>query len=256
MTAPMDEPILEVLVVEDDEPLRAVLVHHLSALGWRVRGVGDGPAALDACAQRQPDVVVLDVMLPGASGIEVCTQLRALYDPSPGVLMLTARDAEADVILGFDSGADDYVVKPCRPKEVIARLRALGRRVRHPSRAPEPPVPDAGAPVPSSPDKAPLVHGALKIDEGKRRVTVGANALRLTPTEFELLHHMARVPERAFSRMDLLQEVWGSSHAGYARNVDCHVTRLRRKIEAAGLVPAPIETVHGMGYRFVTPGSP
>lgn len=237
---PMEPSRLDVLIVEDDDALRAVLAHHFAAERWTVRAVADGASALAACRERLPDVVVLDVMLPGATGLEVCAALRASYQPTPGVLMLTARDGEADVILGFDAGADDYVAKPCRPREVIARLRALGRRVRS--------GPPAALPAQVQ------VFGRLRIDTGTRRVTVGEAALRLTPTEFELLAFLAREPQRVYSRLTLLQEVWASSHPGYARNVDCHVTRLRRKLEAAGLAPAPIETVHGSGYRFVAPG--
>jgi DNA-binding response OmpR family regulator len=240
----MDSPSLDVLIVEDDDAARAVLAHHLGAERWSVRAVADGAAALEAVRERAPDVVVLDVMLPGACGLEICAALRALSSPSPGVLMLTARDGEADVILGFDSGADDYVVKPCRPREIIARVRALGRRVGQSSRPP----PDA-----RDEDRA-VVHGALHIDPRARRALVADKALRLTPKEFELLVLLASEPSRVHSRVDLLERVWDSTHAGYARNVDCHVTRLRRKLEAAGLCPAPIETVHGTGYRFVPPG--
>jgi DNA-binding response OmpR family regulator len=241
----MEPSALDVLIVEDDEALLAILAHHVAAEQWTVRTATTGDLALRACEERLPHVVVLDVMLPGMSGIDVCTALRARHHPSPGVLMLTARDTEADVILGFDSGADDYVVKPCRPRELLARLRALGRRAR------EEPIPSP-APSPIPGEAGDFVRGALRIDRRRRRVTVDDKLVRLTPTEFELLAFLAREPEQVYSRLELLRHVWDSTHPGYARNVDCHVTRLRRKIQAAGLVPAPIETVHGAGYRFAS----
>jgi DNA-binding response OmpR family regulator len=230
--------VVDLLLVEDDAGLGDVLRLHLAAEGWAVRVATDGEAALAACAQSLPDVVVLDVMLPRRSGLEVCAALRALYHPSPGVVMLTARDSELDVILGFEVGADDYVIKPSRPRELVARVRALLRRIE---RAPAAPVAERAEA---------LVHGALSIDVDARRVTVGGELLKLTPTEYTLLVHLARIPARVFSRQELLAAVFDSAHEGYARNVDCHVTRLRRKLEAAGLMPAPIRTVHGAGYAF------
>jgi DNA-binding response OmpR family regulator len=234
---------LHVLLVEDDLGLRQMLEPHLAAEpGWIVRAVGDGEAALGACETSLPDLVVLDVMLPGRSGLEVCALLRALYHPSPGVLMLTARADELDIILGFEVGADDYVLKPCRPREVVARLKALARRVRPPSR---------DAPEAVAPPSPVLVRGALAIDVGAQKVSVGERALKLTQTELAMLIELAREPEIVHTRASLLERVFETKHEGYARNVDCHVARLRRKLDAAGLVPCPIETVHGAGYRFV-----
>ncbi len=230
--------MLDVLIVEDDAGLRDVLAMHLGAEGWRVRRAGDGEAALAACAERLPDVVLLDVMLPRRSGIEVCAALRALYHPSPGVVMVTARDSELDTILGFEVGADDYVVKPCRPREVAARVRAVARRLPRPADAP--PGPRDGA----------VEHGALRVDPAAQKATVGGKPLKLTATEFALLHFLAGAPTRVWSRMELLAEVFDSTNHNYARNVDSHVMRLRKKLEAAGLAPAPIKTVHGAGYAF------
>jgi DNA-binding response OmpR family regulator len=226
----------DVLVVEDDNALREVLRMHLAAEGMTVRAAAEGEAALVMCDDRCPAVAVLDVMLPGQSGLEVCVALRARFDPSPGVLMLTARGDEADVLLGFDSGADDYVLKPCRPREVVARVRALLRRTE-----------------PHSERPGTLVRGPLRIIEAQHTVVVHGHPLRLTPTEFTLLATVAQHPGRMFSRAELLETVWATKHAGYARNVDCHVARLRRKLESAGLAPAPLETVHGFGYRFNEP---
>ncbi len=234
---------MDLLIVEDDAALGEVVALHLAAEGWRLRRVADGEAALAACAERLPDLVVLDVMLPKRSGLEVCAALRALYHPSPGVVMVTARDTELDVILGFEVGADDYVLKPFRPRELVARVRALIRRLGGVV---------AGAPAsdPARTAGTVVVHGALRIDIDARRVTVGKVVLRLTPTEFELLLLLARTPHRAWSRKQLLEKVFDSTHDGYSRNVDSHVMRLRKKIEIAGLRPAPIQTVQGTGYRF------
>jgi DNA-binding response OmpR family regulator len=231
---------LEVLLVEDDVALREILQLHLAAQpGWNIRAAGDGEAALAACAATLPDIVVLDVMLPGRSGLEVCAALRALYQPSPGVLMVTARAEEVDVIVGFEVGADDYVIKPCRPREIVARVKALARRVR--------PNDDRSEPAAT----AALVYGSLSIDPGGQKVTVAGQPIKLTPTELAMLIELASEPNTIHSRGRLLERVFDTNHEGYARNVDCHVARLRRKLDAAGLVPSPIETVHGTGYRFV-----
>jgi len=238
---------MDVLIVEDDPALGDVLAVHLAAEGWRLRRVEDGEAALAACAERLPDLVVLDVMIRKRSGLEVCAALRALYHPSPGVVMVTARDTELDVILGFEVGADDYVLKPFRPRELVARVRALNRRLGRaapPAPAPEP----AKAPAPAANNV--VTHGALRVDPDAREASVAGCALRLTPTEFELLLLLARTPQRAWSRKELLAKVFDSTHEGYSRNVDSHVMRLRKKIEMAGMRPAPIRTVQGTGYRF------
>jgi DNA-binding response OmpR family regulator len=244
---------LDVLVVEDDRMFRELLAYHLHAQGWTVRTAADGDEALAVCAERRPDVVVLDVMLPALGGYEACATLRRLYDPSPGVVMLTARTDEADTVMGLEVGADDYVVKPCRPREIVARIRALSRRIA-------PRVTDATATAPSelpagetppAPDGEVLERGRLRVDPRARRVTVDGRGVRLTPTEFALLAFLARAPARVYSRTELLERVWSSTRRGDGRNVDCHVTRLRRKLELAGLVPAPIEASHGAGYAFV-----
>jgi DNA-binding response OmpR family regulator len=230
---------LDVLLVEDDEPLARALLLHLRAESWTVRWAGDGELALGCCRERLPDVVVLDLMLPGRSGLEVCTELRTGFTPSPGVVMLTARSSEGDVVLGLDHGADDYVVKPCRPKELTARIRALSRRLQDGSRERD-----------VRPTEVAL--GRLRLDPGTRQVRAGDELLEVTPSEFALLEVFMRNAGQSLSRMDLLERVFESTHAGYARNVDCHVARLRKKLDAAGL-KASIETVYGSGYRFVTP---
>lgn len=234
----MGEP-LDVLLVEDDPSLREVLAIHFGAEGWVVRVTGDGLDAIAQCQARAPDVAVLDVSLPGASGIEICQHLRGGYTPAPGVVMVTARGSEVDVLLGLEVGADDYVVKPCRPREVVARVRALARRVR-----PE----LAGA-------RATAVRalGPLVVDTGAMRVTVNGAEVKLTATELSLLVELSARPDAVHPRGELLKSVFGLTHEGYARNVDCHVARLRKKLEVAGLEESPIHTVHGIGYRFLVP---
>lgn len=222
------------MVVDDDAVLRELLSLHLAAQGHRVRSAASGEDALAECARAVPDIVVLDLSLPGLSGLEVCTALRARYQPTPGVVIVTARASEADVMLGFDSGADDYVVKPCRPREVVARVAALGRRIR---------------PEPGS--REILRSGALVVDIAAVKVAVGQRAVELTPTEFALLVTLLRTPGVVHSRKALLATVWSSSNEGYARNVDCHIVRLRRKLGGAGIdAQAAIETIHGTGYRW------
>lgn len=220
------------LLVEDDAALARALSVNLTAEGWSLRWAATAAAALDEGRKLAPDVVVLDRMLPDADGLDVCVALRRELRPSPGVLMLTARGSEADVVLGLDHGADDYVVKPCRPRELVARVRAVLRRMR----------PESG--------EAALSRGRLRVDASRRQAWVDGAEVVLTPTELELLVVLCREEGRVHSRMELLAGVFGSTHAGYARNVDCHVARLRRKLEAAGLSPCPIHTVHRVGYRF------
>jgi DNA-binding response OmpR family regulator len=223
-----------ILLVEDDRALREVTAIHLEAAGYLVDAVGDGDAALAACATARPDVVVLDLNLPGIDGLEVCRTLRARFVPSPGVVMVTARGSEADMVIGLDAGADDYVVKPFAPAVLLARLAALVRRLGH------------QAPGPSEQVR----WHDIEIDLRGHRATALGEPLALTPTEFALLAQLCRCAGEVLSRKQLLHDVFGTTNEGYARNVDCHVTRLRRKLEAAGLTPAPIHAVHGAGYRL------
>jgi two-component system response regulator BaeR len=219
-----------VLLVEDDVALREVTAHHVASAGYDVTAVGDGESALESCEHRRPGVVVLDLMLPGRSGLDVCRELRGRYSPTPGVVMITARGSDADLITGFDAGADDYVVKPFAPQVLLARLTALVRRL--------------GATMAS------MRWGTIEVDSEAHRALVDGAPLALTPTELALLAVLVAAPGRVFSRRELLERVFSTSHDGYARNVDCHVTRLRRKLESAGLTPAPIHGVRGAGYRL------
>jgi DNA-binding response OmpR family regulator len=229
-----------VLLVEDDDALREVTAGHLARAGYIVEAVADGEAALEAARRERPAVVVLDLMLPKLPGLDVCRALRAQFDPSPGVVMVTARGSEADMVIGLDAGADDYVVKPFAPPILLARLAALVRRLREtqPTR------------TTSSSNTG---WNDIVIDPQARRATARGKPLTLTPTELAVLARFCAEPGVVLSRKQLLEEVFGTTHDGYARNVDCHITRLRRKLEAAGLEPAPIHTVHGAGYRLGDP---
>ncbi len=223
-----DAPL--VLVVEDDLTINQALADRLRADGLRVQQVHDGPAAVQACATTPPDLVLLDVMLPGMDGLEVCRRIQASR-PVP-VLMLTARAEETDVLVGLGVGADDYLTKPFRMREVVARVRALLRRVdRARTLAVDPP------PV--------LRCGDLVVDRAERRVLRAGREVHLTPLEFELLATLALTPGTVRTRADLMEEVWGWADARGTRTLDSHVKALRAKIGADR-----VRTVHGVGYAL------
>ncbi len=224
-----------VLVVDDDPNVADVLTVYLEREGFAVTSVADGQAALDAALTDPPDVVLLDVMLPGIDGLEVCRRLRAT-SPVP-VIMLTARGEETDRIIGLELGADDYVAKPFSPKEVTARVKAVLRRASGPL---------SGA-VPGTP--ASLRDGDLDVDVVGRETRIDGDLVGLTAREFELLVFMMRHPGRAFRREDLLQNVWGHSY-GDTSTVTVHIRRLREKIENDPSRPTRIGTVWGVGYRW------
>jgi len=223
MTAPR-----RILVVEDEPIINGAVTDRLVAEGYDVVRAWDGPGAVEAFSTHEPDLVVLDVMLPGFDGHEVCRRIQAVR-PVP-VLMLTARDDEADILVGLAVGADDYVTKPFRMRELVARVAALLRRV---DRA----VELAGRGI------ADL--GDLRIDPGARRVWTGDAEVHLTPTEFDLLLCLAASPGTVLTREHLLAEVWGWSDASGTRTVDSHVKALRAKIGAER-----VRTVHGVGYAL------
>ncbi|MPV37458.1 response regulator transcription factor [Georgenia subflava] len=220
------------LVVEDDVTINQALSDRLVAEGFAVVQAYDGPGAVAAHAEHQPDLVVLDVMLPGFDGIEVCRRVQATR-PVP-VLMLTARVEETDMLVGLAVGADDYVTKPFRMREVVARIRALLRRV---DRAQE-----------LAASREPRMElGDLTIDRAGRRVSVGSAEVHLTPLEFDLLLTLAAAPGTVRSREDLMREVWGWADARGTRTLDSHVKALRAKIG-----PDRVRTVHGVGYAMET----
>ncbi len=223
-----------VLVVEDEPTINQAVTDRLVAEGFDVRQAYDGPAAVATAQDWPAELLVLDVMLPGLDGHEVCRRVQA-GRPVP-VLMLTARDDETDVLVGLGVGADDYLTKPFSMRELVARSRALLRRV------------DRAAVLASQPSGGPLSVGPLQVDRPGRRVRVDGVDVHLTPTEFDLLVCLASSPGTVLTREELLAEVWDWPDAAGTRTVDSHVKSLRGKI-GAGLV----RTVHGVGYALETP---
>jgi DNA-binding response OmpR family regulator len=219
-----------ILVVDDDPTVAEVVAGYLDRAGFLVDRAADGPAALARAAARRPDLVVLDRMLPGMDGLEVCRRIRADGGPVP-VVMLTARGDEEDRILGLEVGADDYVTKPFSPRELVLRVRSVLRRAA--PRAALGPVSAAG----------------LTVDPAARRATRDGAELALTLREFDLLSFFLRNPGRAFAREDLMREVWGWAF-GELSTVTVHIRRLRGKIEDDPARPRLIRTVWGVGYRF------
>ncbi len=230
--------VTRVLVVEDEPDIAAQIAHRLTAEGWDVEVAGDGFGGVAAARTYQPDVVVLDVMLPGIDGLEVCRRIQA--EREVPVLMLTARDDETDILVGLGVGADDYMTKPFSMRELLARLKALLRRAER-ARRTAVESPEVGEP--------PLVLGDLEVDRAQRRVRRGGEEAHLTPTEFDLLVCLASSPRTVFSREKLLAEVWDWADASGTRTVDSHVKALRRKL-GADLV----RTVHGVGYALEPAG--
>jgi phosphate regulon transcriptional regulator PhoB len=223
-----------VLIVEDEPDIRNLIALHLSRDGFRCRTASNGVDALADARAARPDLVVLDLMLPGLGGLEVCRRLRAdAATAALPIIMLTAKADEVDRVVGLELGADDYVVKPFSPKELVARVRAVLRRSRSP-------VP-IDAPV--------LRAGALALDSARHRVTVGDRPLSLTPKEFDLLRALLESSGRVLTREHLLNRVWGHAHADEieSRTVDVHVRRLRAKLGDEG---RRIATVTGVGYRL------
>jgi DNA-binding response OmpR family regulator len=219
------------LTVEDDERIRTAVKLALEDEGWDVDEAGSGEEAIATFQRSQPDVVLIDIMLPGIDGFELCRSLRKHSDVP--IVMVTARNDTHDVVAGLEAGADDYLTKPFAPKELSARIRALLRRIR-----------------PISPAHQRLVFGDLEIipDEGK--VTRAGQELHLTKTEFRLLCELAQSPGRVFSRESLLDKVWGYDYFGDGRLVDVHVRRLRTKVEFDAANPRHVVTVRGLGYRL------
>jgi DNA-binding response OmpR family regulator len=228
------DPTLRVLVVDDDANVAEVVSRYLQREGYVTEVVGDGHTALDRALAAPPDLVVLDLMLPGIDGLEVCRRLRALA-PVP-VIMLTAKGAEADRVVGLELGADDYLAKPFSPRELTARVKAVLRRARGPLAAP-----------PAGPEH--LVDGDLAVDVAARQARLGGELVGLTARELELLVFLMRHPRTAFRRDELLAQVWGYA-VGDTSTVTVHVRRLREKVEPDPASPVRIATVWGVGYRW------
>jgi DNA-binding response OmpR family regulator len=225
-----------ILVVEDDLTVAEVVVDYLRHAGLAPRHAADGQMALDIAAAWRPDLVVLDLMLPGVGGLEVCRRLRERQETPPPVIMLTALGQESDRVLGLESGADDYVTKPFSPRELTLRVQAVLRRAR-----------TAG---PATTVTPPPVHsGRLEVDIAARRARCDGTELDLTVREFDLLAFLVSHPGRAFTRAELLEQVWGWSF-GDLSTVTVYVRRLREKVEREPTAPAQLQTVWGVGYRW------
>lgn len=237
-----------VLVVEDDLTLLETLEYNLSREGYRVVTAADGLAALEVARAQRPDLVVLDVMLPGMDGFEVCRTLRR--ETNVPILMLTARADEVDRVVGLEVGADDYLTKPFSMRELLARVKALLRRVRLIREDALAALGTGAAGEEAVPVSPRLVFGDLVIDADRREVLLGSEPLRLKPKEFELLFFLARHKGMALSRDLLLERVWGYEYGGGSRTVDVHVRWLREKVEPDPANPERIVTVRGVGYCF------
>lgn len=223
---------VRVLVVEDEATIRRVIVGYLQREGFQVTEAGDGRSALELARATNPDMVVLDLMLPGLDGIEVCRALRVFSDAY--VIMLTARTEEVDKLIGLSVGADDYMTKPFSPRELVARLRAMLRRPR----------------LEAANEPASRHFGELMIDPQAREVTVAGRQVELTRTEFDLLDVLSANPRRVFPRRELVAEVWGADWYGDDHIVDVHIAHLRTKLRDDASRPRYVMTVRGVGYRM------
>ncbi len=229
-----------ILVIEDDPDIADLLKIHLSDLGYAVDRAADGKTGLEKALQGNHVLVILDLMLPELDGLEVCKRIRA-QNPYLPILMLTAKAEELDKVLGLELGADDYLTKPFSLRELIARVKALFRRIEIEQES-------------RQRDTAqPLRFGDLIVDPEKRKVTLRDHTIELTAKEFDLLMLFAQHPGRAYSRQELLDLVWGYQYAGYSHTVNTHINRLRSKIEDDPSAPRYVKTVWGLGYRFAEP---
>jgi len=229
-----------VLVIEDDRDIARLVELHLRDEGYSVTVVPDGKLGLRQALAKPYDLVILDLILPGMDGLEVCRHIRNRPEYAP-VLMLTAKSTDVDRILGLEMGADDYLTKPFNVRELLARVKALFRRVEA-----------LRAKDSAAPQKT-IRAGDLTIDPEKRKVAVQGKPVHLTAREFELLLEFSRHPGRVYTRAQLLDKVWGYSYQGYEHTVNSHINRLREKIERSPANPRFILTVRGVGYRFVEP---
>ena len=225
----------KVLVVDDEDHIVELARIYLTREGYEVEGVGDGSQALARFNQLKPDLVILDIMLPGSDGLAICKEIRK--QSQVPIIMLTARDEVTDKVVGLEVGADDYLTKPFHPQELVARAKALLRRAR------------------IEPDAPKLIRaGKLEVDLERHEVRHEQAKVQLRPKEFDLLTLLARHPGRVFQRSELLDLVWGYDFPGYTRTVDVHVQQLREKLAAAGVTEPSIETVWGVGYRLELAG--
>jgi len=230
------EPQKRILLVEDDPDIADLLELHLSDEGHAVDVVDDGDEGLDRALDCGYDLIILDIMLPGTDGFDICRRLRQEKCHVP-ILMVTAKTEEVDKVLGLELGADDYITKPFSIREVLARVKAIFRRVEV----------DQGG---TQENDAPIEFGDLVIHPTKRKVIANGKSVDLTSKEYDLLLLFARNPGRAYNRQELLDEVWGYQYSGYSHTVNTHINRLRNKIEPDPSSPTYVKTVWGVGYRF------
>ncbi len=226
----------KILVVDDEAHIVELARIYLTREGYDVEGVGDGAQALIRFGQIKPDLVVLDIMLPGADGLTICKEIRK--QSQVPIIMLTAKDEVTDKVVGLEVGADDYLTKPFHPQELVARAKALLRRAK------------------IEPDQPKLIRaGKLEVDLERHEIRHGTSKVQLRPKEFDLLALLARHPGRVFQRSELLDLVWGYDFPGYTRTVDVHVQQVREKLAAAEIKDPSIQTVWGVGYRLELAGS-
>src|SRR6202162_3244904 len=226
----------KILVVDDEVHIVELARLYLTREGYEVEGVGDGDQAMARFSQMKPDLVILDIMLPGIDGLTLCKEIRK--QSQVPIIMLTARDEVTDKVVGLEVGADDYLTKPFHPQELVARAKALLRRAR------------------IEPDAPRLIRaGKLEVDLERHEVRHGQAKVQLRPKEFDLLTLLSRHPGRGFQRSELLDLVWGCDFPGYTRTVDVHVQQLREKLAAAGVTDPSIQTVWGVGYRLELGGT-
>ncbi len=229
----------KILVVEDEPALRETLAYNLKGQGYKVRTAADGEQALDIARRKKHNLIVLDLMLPVLDGFEVCRILR--QEMNVPILILTARDDEIDRVVGLEMGADDYITKPFSMRELIARVKALLRRVK---------LDQEDAQLDNAANQNVLTFDNLMINASRREIRLDGKVISLKPKEFDLLLFFARHRGRVFSREQIMEHVWGWSYSGGSRTVDVHIRWLRQKIEADPTHPSRLITVRGAGYRF------
>lgn len=229
-----------VLIIEDSNEIANLISLHLQDMGYQTQIVDEGIGGLKTAYESEWDLIILDLMLPGMEGVEICKRLRGDQIKTP-ILMLTAKSEELDVVLGLELGADDYMTKPFSIRELQARIKAIFRRVEDASGA----VPKEQAPV--------LKHGNLEIDFKRHKVTVNNKVVELTAKEFDMLKLFAENPGQCYSRQQLLDQIWGYQFDGYDHTVNSHINRLRSKIEEDRSNPQYIQTIWGVGYKFIEP---
>lgn len=233
----MDEHTQRILVVDDEKELAKMICDYLSAMGFITESASDGSRALRLIGEKEWDLLVLDVMMPGIDGFDVARKVRA--DQRLPIIFLTARAEESDRILGFEIGGDDYVTKPFSMKELAARIRAVLRRSASGEKEPE--------------ADTEIIRGSLRLNPVSMKVRLGNDPVALTPGQFAILKQLVSYPDRVFTRNELLQEVSGDYTGVYERTIDVHIKNIRKAIENDPSRPRYIETIHGIGYRFTVP---